>query len=454
MGHHDEGEKDRLSVLHQGSEGATPALVYVYVAEHIRNPGVLVQDCRVHEGELIDLEELGLVERASWYRHSIYHVSAKGRAAASAELVRRVGSNTAQLKKGLDYIPKRITKFLIDWSLLKLRIDELSYPINLQELSPYADIPNDTFNCIITRGLTNALSEILYGFERLGCAVRATYYVSTRGGETREQRIVVSEEAVKFLKTYSSDLDEEELPTRLRHGHTLYHGLHDFRLRRDWFLKDEKLMKVRAETWHERTSFLTRLGLLEDSKEELVARDREGLERLLEQLYLDPILQYLEERRPQPAEDTQGDPNTRTDAIGVRLGQILDNAMKQQDEAWLTHLVDRNVLRKASDRMSRKVPEDSRAYVYQFLTLGELKDLLNKKPIWNAVSRKFVNSAGDDPDPSKFQSSELFFGCLDLVIAYRNPPSHGFYLRPDETNMMLIDATLSKLKRILAPSST
>ena len=102
--------------------------------------------------------------------------------------------------------------------------------------------------------------------------------------------------------------------------------------------------------------------------------------------------------------------------------------------------------------MDKKVAEDPRTEVYQFFTLCELKDLIKKKKIWTAVSNRFVNQPGMKASPAKFHSDELFFGCLDLVIAYRNPASHGVYLRPDATNVSLISATLAKLESILADS--
>lgn len=260
---------------------------------------------------------------------------------------------------------------------------------------------------------------------------------------------MISPEAIRLLKRYSSDLSEERLPQALQQGHVLYHGMHDFKLRRDWFDRHEELATIGPDTWHEKTSFLVKMRLLQDTGTEFVVKDQEALDRLLEQLYLDPIKQYLEEKRPLPAEGSKGDPNTRTEVIGVKLGNLLDGILKQEDESWTATLIDSATLDKAKERIRKKVPEDPRTRVYQFLTLGELKELFRKRKVWAALSDKFVNSPGSDPDPSRFQTEELFFGCLELVIAYRNPPSHGVNMRPDRTNMAMIDATLSKLERIL-----
>ncbi len=44
---------------------------------------------------------------------------------------------------------------------------------------------------------------------------------------------------------------------------------------------------------------------------------------------------------------------------------------------------------------------------------------------------------------------ELFFGNFDLLIAYRNPPSHGIEVSIAKVNMQMIEASLSKLEGIL-----
>ena len=65
----------------------------------------------------------------------------------------------------------------------------------------------------------------------------------------------------------------------------------------------------------------------------------------------------------------------------------------------------------------------------------------------------FVNVKGYSSS-LKFNTDELFFGNFDLLIAYRNPPSHGIEVSIAKVNMQMIEASLSKLEGILGISST
>lgn len=111
------------------------ALDYIYIAQHVRSQGVLLQDCRKYEAEIEDLEKEGLTDQAKWYQHSILRVSERGKQKESARLRNRVEYNAVLLKRALDYIPPRIASFLINESVTRLREDELSYPVNLRAIS-------------------------------------------------------------------------------------------------------------------------------------------------------------------------------------------------------------------------------------------------------------------------------------------------------------------------------
>ena len=425
------------------------------MAQYVRPEGVLLQDCQRYDVEIEGLVKAGLVKRASWYRYSVLRTTEDCEKRESPRLRERVDRNAGSLKRALDYVPSRVAHFLISESVLRLRDGELSYPVNLQELSPYSDIAHGTFNCIITKGLTNELSEILFGLERANCATRATYYVSTRGGETRGERIVISPEAIAFLREYSSNLNQKGLSQNLREAHTLYHGLHDYKLRRDWFAKEKNLTSVRPQTWRDKTSFLLKQGLLKQAPDELVVIDRERLDELLEQLYLEPLKSFLEGDRFPPGEDLPDDMNKRMESIGQVLAQTVDDALRRQEAEGIPGWLDSGTRARVERRFEERVAEDPRTELHQFLTLGELKNLIKKDKVWRLVAGKFVNQRGKELSAAKFQSDDLFFGCLDLVIAYRNPSSHGVYLRPDATNMAIIEASLNKLEDILnEPSRT
>jgi hypothetical protein len=114
----------------------------------------------------------------------------------------------------------------------------------------------------------------------------------------------------------------------------------------------------------------------------------------------------------------------------------------------MLELLDKGVVFKANDRLRDKVQEDPRTQAYQFLTLGELKAALRLDKIWPIMRATFVNVKGSSTS-LKFNTDELFFGNFDLLIAYRNPPSHEIDVPIAKGNVEMIEASLFKLEGIL-----
>jgi DNA replication protein DnaC len=164
---------------------------------------------------------------------------------------------------------------------------------------------------------------------------------------------------------------------------------------------------------------------------------------------LEGLLSVLEEFAPKAIEY-----NERIDIVGQKAGDLLNQTLSLKiSPNWMSELLDKNVVYKANDRLRDKVPEDPRTHAYQFLTLGELKVALKVEKIWSTMRETFVNVKGSSTS-LKFNTDELFFGNFDLLIAYRNPPSHGIEVTIAKVNMQMIEASLSKLEGILGIGPT
>jgi len=163
---------------------------------------------------------------------------------------------------------------------------------------------------------------------------------------------------------------------------------------------------------------------------------------------LESVLAILEESAPEEVEY-----NKRIDVVGQKIGDLLNQTLSQRmSPNWLFELLDKGVISKANNRLRDKVPEDPRTHAYQFLTLGELRDALRLDKIWPIMRPIFVNTQGSSSS-LKFNTDELFFGNFDLLIAYRNPPSHGIDVPIAKGNVEMIQASLFKLEGILGISS-
>jgi len=271
------------------------ALAHVYITQHIRREGVLSQDCLLYSQQLSLLEAEKYVISSNWYRHHVLSVTPVGKSIAAKEVERNLDLGTEAIKRKLDQIPRRIAAFIIRESFLKLREGELAYPIDFQGLSDYLDLPYSIYNCIIRRGLTTDLQQILSAFEEASCVKRARNYVSTRGGELRENCWVLSPEVLDFLRAYQSDLHIEGLPAELEKRHRMYHLLREHRITENLFSTYGNGIMSAAE-WLALLAKLLGLKLLEQTSWGYAPVNRLAFDAYIEEEYLSPIEEYLKRR--------------------------------------------------------------------------------------------------------------------------------------------------------------
>lgn len=166
-------------------------LKYIYIGENIRNEGILQNDDFINEhmGECSFLLESEFIEEKKWYNHNLYKVSPQARKTGRELVEEAVGKGRDNIKDELKNQPQKLISFLVreyidneltfgkdkasawDWKRLILENDEV------EKVRKFLfSTLGDGGLCVVTRS-----------------------YVSTRGGELREECFVISPEIRAFL---------------------------------------------------------------------------------------------------------------------------------------------------------------------------------------------------------------------------------------------------------------
>ena len=176
--------------------GILETLKKIYIAQHIRDEGVLQSEFSSYRTEIDILKEHGLIRENIWYSHKLYITTEKGRKIASKYIeksLKELKNIHFLLNKYKLKIPLTTLRFLIfDYFTTKL-----SFSVNIEEEIFLNDWREPILKDSRIRIIRNNILEAL---EKEGLCVKARYYVSTRGGETRELCYVISPEVQSFLK--------------------------------------------------------------------------------------------------------------------------------------------------------------------------------------------------------------------------------------------------------------
>ncbi len=127
------------------------------------------------------------------------------------------------------------------------------------------------------------------------------------------------------------------------------------------------------------------------------------------------------------------------------LRDFLNKKFSKNDKNWIKHKLDEQSYKRIKRRYNETVPEDPRK-LYEFLGLGEIKNLIKRQDVFNALKETFIGRR------AHFVSKADFIGSLDLIIKYRNPPSHGEYLKIDHTKLQRIKTTIETFRRCIESS--
>ncbi|MEM4217843.1 MAG: type IV secretion system DNA-binding domain-containing protein [Candidatus Methanomethylicaceae archaeon] len=218
----------------ENSPLAKEALAFIYIAQNVRF-GVTTKDCQRY-GEITGpLIVAKYIEDSYWYYLHLFSTTPPGDAVAHQVIMERVEKSRTILENVLQKTPPRILQFLVT-EVIERRSDTMNVKrpdLGFDEWG-FGDVSRGQQRhlCLLNndwvRMWRNQLLEILVGN---GLAVKVHDYVSTRGGELREERFVIAPEAEAFIKDYLKGkgllpLKSPLFPEQLELRHRLWHFFH------------------------------------------------------------------------------------------------------------------------------------------------------------------------------------------------------------------------------------
>ena len=167
-------------------------LASVYIAQNVRDEGALAKD---FDGSAIDrLEIEGLVEKSTWHKHILLKTTPKGAMVGSPIISRRIVGNELELERCLGG-RRNLVRMLAHHVFL----DDSIWPRSWS----FFDWRDEVVSQIDFKAAVDSVAQVL---QTLGLAFPTNYYVSTRGGDIREEVKVIPREVQKFFA------DTEPLP--------------------------------------------------------------------------------------------------------------------------------------------------------------------------------------------------------------------------------------------------
>ena len=172
--------------------------LYIYIGQNIREKGILKQDSYLEKMAsvvqfLLDQE---IVEQSRWYKFDVLRISYRFTVPIREIMEEILQSKKEELFSALQSIPENILSFLV----FEYLSDGLSFSVIKDWLFDWRSIllENNTIRKY-KRFFFKTLMD-------LGFCVRTRSYVSTRGGELREEEYVINAEVRKFLEEITPHL--------------------------------------------------------------------------------------------------------------------------------------------------------------------------------------------------------------------------------------------------------
>lgn len=209
------------------------ALAHVYIGQRIRSEGILQQDCVHHSKEIEGLLVRGLLGERWWYSHHLYFTTPRGDAKAREVVSVRLQAHQRDLIEIISQVPQRALRYLVE----SIFVGETHDHHTGRQVFPagrwgtldvaWASRGEIRYLCLLNAPeIRQWRDRILEQLTDWGLAVKARSYVSTRGGEIREQEYVLAPEVQAFLLDYAIKLDSWlPMPAELEEYHKLYHFL-------------------------------------------------------------------------------------------------------------------------------------------------------------------------------------------------------------------------------------
>ncbi len=183
----------------------------IYIGQNIREKDLGILQSHFHKfGKLTALLlKHNCIEEVKWHSHDIYHTTEKGLKIGKILVTNLIDEKKEIIEEILNEKPQKVLNFIMQEYYLKKKYDYFTYPVHTRNLSY---LPDCKRLLIDNSRIHTAWTSVLFGLEVLGLCVRTYYYVSTRGGEIRDEKYVLSPEVFEFLVEHcpKEGLTEEE----------------------------------------------------------------------------------------------------------------------------------------------------------------------------------------------------------------------------------------------------
>lgn len=163
-------------------------LLKVYTGQNIRQEGILQSEIKEKE-QIQDLLSKGLIRKNHWFLPQ-FLTTKEGSLIGTNLIKKRIKERKDELRSKLGEVPKKALGFVIKRYLSK--------KLDFSTQKPLWSIKWE--DRVLCDDRIWKLSSIIFkSLESVGLCVSTHYYVSTRGGETRDLRYVISPETQDFL---------------------------------------------------------------------------------------------------------------------------------------------------------------------------------------------------------------------------------------------------------------
>ena len=166
--------------------------VYIYIGQNIRDEGILKSDVHLEKNAapVNLLIEKGIVEQARWYKLDVLRISYMYKVALRDVVEERLYKQKESLRSTLQAIPENLLSFLV----FEYLSSSLSFPVDRDYLFDWKDI---LLADVTIRKHKKYFFDTLIDF---GFCVKTHNYVSTKGGELREEDYTIAAEVRNTLR--------------------------------------------------------------------------------------------------------------------------------------------------------------------------------------------------------------------------------------------------------------
>jgi hypothetical protein len=168
----------------------------IYIGQNIRGDGILQSDFDKFDIKPIaSLLKCNYIKRDRCYGLHLYCTTEKGSKIGEIEVTNLIDKNKEEMEEFLNEQPQKVLNFIIREQSLKERSWKFIYPVVASDILDF-----NWKDCLRkSNKLHRVWTSVLMKLEELGLCIRTHSFVTTGGGELREENYVISPEVFEFL---------------------------------------------------------------------------------------------------------------------------------------------------------------------------------------------------------------------------------------------------------------